>query len=526
MKSILPFLLLIEITTSSLLRNEDDFNNMASLIGAHREKTFFKIASVPLPANPIEKTKVKASLLYFEESLEVILAKREKKYAHFDSSLIQSMKMGTMQLRPTKFLAREWKEKNICESDENCLYKGECYGVDAARCLSKHSGRKSTALKKSHTENVSPWRMLWTPTCVMSIVCDWYVTSLPIHQNKSDVGRPYTYDFGGTPFPVEEMNTTKGKEITEDWTAFTLNNNKINEYHKDIELLCLDKGRENIHCSYPHYRKPSQKVIVRLDPNKLEATHLNMKVNVDSITVREKGGMVILRRKGNSIVTESHQEKLEENRGKPASLEDVLMIKNEMLYLNQESKYNEYRLTQSIKALYEVLNKMIKSISMIDDHLIGDVMGRSFNTKWITPSTFAVTHRETEKGFGSSNCEGHRIFKEGRILEKNDGDTCFNIAGERVTSMKVFKDDDGVLDTVEDLIDPDISASGWSGWTTLMRKVLDDLVPDDSKDSNLEGDTSSGIGIPSIFGSPPFILSIVAIVLSILSLMISCMNRK
>jgi len=155
------------------------------------------------------------------------------------------------------------------------------------------------------------------------------------------------------------------------------------------------------------------------------------------------------------------------NDQKSASIDDIMKVQNEIMYTMSETHHNVAFLNMHINILHNVINKIIKSVSKIDDELVSNIINKKGKSKWLNKDIFNLCPCFDEKMDSSENCKGDFIFKNGRITQKTEENTkyCAKFDYKNVKNIDYFSDDDEIV--INELMypPPKGTSSDWDGWS-------------------------------------------------------------
>lgn len=334
---------------------------------------------------------------------------------------------GVTQQLPDREEVQKWIEKDKCKVFKGCK---DCWGSDSYLCsnpkLSTEIWVQNKELYKSESNKHFAFH-----TCNLSWRCGQYTSKFPSFlKREKNEWVTYTTYANGTILNLKD----KDFWVLDDAVIYKKSKAKI--VQDKVELPCFATREEPLSCYDSDWG------------NFVEFRH-------DWVCLGKACYLNPLEEK------QDIQDGMEQANLKAASIEDLKAVIQSEHFINEELRYNFGLLLKEVQELRNVLTKTIISTAKIDDKLIGNIIGQSARSKFVTENTFFLEPCIQPKS-DSSNCAGDFIFKDGRWTEKEEIVEC--IKTKNAGTLSLFKE--------EELWLPDLgenkfvgTASDFGGWS-------------------------------------------------------------
>lgn len=161
----------------------------------------------------------------------------------------------------------------------------------------------------------------------------------------------------------------------------------------NVEINCYKANGDKVKCILMKEGKKWDKTVIDLIGSKGLIRNVMIKVP-------DRGSL-----KDNNIGEPNYIENLQ----KAASVEDIKEVLSEISYIQMQGVHNILEVYNTITIINELISALIKSLSHIDQRLIGKILRNNAASRWINPETFQMCPCIDESFDKMSNCYNDKI---------------------------------------------------------------------------------------------------------------------
>lgn len=341
---------------------------------------------------------------------------------------------GETQDLPNYQESQEWIKKDQCLAPRDYI---DYWGKDSDLCLQPDILTKEWINKKElrriQNNNHFPFH-----TCNLSWRCGINTSEYPTFLiYKDHRWTAYTVFSNGTKFDVDLKDFWQFNDIVIRKTV-----PHVIKF-EDVKLSCFSNAQNETSCY-----DADEGVFFKLENNHHCHQRVCYSINENLQLINKNKDKT-----GKSIIENLNA----------ASISDLKGVIATEHMLSEEMRYNFGKLSEEVIELRKILLNIILSVAKVDDKLIGNVMGHSARSQFLSEETFLLSPC-AEPIAAKSNCMDNQIFKNGRWMERKDESECLSL--NSVNLINPFKQDiDGLW--LPKLKDQEIlgTAQNLDGWS-------------------------------------------------------------
>nr|QMP82117.1 hemagglutinin [Hymenopteran orthomyxo-related virus OKIAV173] len=436
-----------------------------------------RIKSIRPIVPEIEGRGCNATVVSYPKTVTAVFATRSKWTNYcYDGGFMDSNTGCTQNMEkipPNKEESREWITKKKCRIGKKCVPDGDCWGSAAEIC--KEKDMTEWVQESSHSNIGSRYMFFPHHTCTSSWKCNYHETSMK------------TTLVGPKKKPWLVVSSSDGGEIkTEELDGYTTNNDETKIYvHEkpnspeilnNIPFMCFDNGKSLL-CISQFSNKMEEGIVIEMSRKSLcgyiETYHVCIQSNMEII----EGDQIITmtKAKGNG----EEDPKIFDS----PSISTLSETINEIKVTQLQAQYNSLENAKGINELQDVVARIIKSVSKIDDNLIGAVTKKRMQSKWINDEYFRMCDLGRTILDGMTNCQGDESFYLGRVGEKKKDHMCFSIDKNETRWIQLFGLNPLSMDSVTKprIIESHSDMDGWSWIKEHQEQIMESVGGDYTK---------------------------------------------
>nr|APG77909.1 hemagglutinin [Hubei orthoptera virus 6] len=297
---------------------------------------------------------------------------------------------------PDKKEAEEWMENKGCKVQKDC---DNCWGSDSDQCTGDFlENRGWHYVEHKELRRASSNNHFAHHTCNLQWRCGFHEAGWETYLTiNSGTPIPYVVNMNSTPIYTLDLHYTSYS----DYFLFKERDAKIRTYtatldcHGRRQLICYDKDTG---------------IIIDLKDGKTQC-FANICYTTSGIPLEEQNVHNLVQKKG-------------------ASLEDLEHAYHDIHLNHEELKYNFLILNRELNSLRKTITTMIESLAKIDDRLIGEILGNSGRTRFLSKSNFLISPCSADL-VTNTNCVNNSIFEDGRWVHNEDLTKCITFNGSQ-----------------------------------------------------------------------------------------------
>nr|QED21506.1 hemagglutinin [Lestrade virus] len=408
-----------------------------------------------------QSTTVNAILYTYPQVARFVISYRHRYTSYCYTPLVSQHSCETQiqPIMPNRTEAVAWAKTGKCLVGKTCDPSGDCWGSDARECLA--SSHQFTSIGRSHfLYDQEPLPRELFHTCSQDWKCGVTVQEFPIHSKSSMSGPiPCSFDKDGNEFEINERMKSEGVINTESSTYLLSEVPKFRE--QKLTARCASSDPNHVLCSISHGHIEGESLIINIDPNRFtgDLGHMTLVILGPILTVRN-GTLSELAPTG--LIAED----LKVTRDGPLSTFGFGQTMNNVMALQMQMVYNIYSLEAEIQSIRQVLLHTIKSISKIDDRLIGTILGNGGSSKWVSSDVFYLQKCLYSESGGYSNCNNGLFYEHGRWRPATEFDICLSTNPDDLSPVQLFNS--SIIDSsLYSTLPPQVASSSWDGWSWL-----------------------------------------------------------